>query len=170
MNDIMKYFGQQVSGESFDQIKISIASPEQIRSWSYGEVKKPETINYRTFKPERDGLFCARIFGPVKDYECLCGKYKRMKYRGIVCQLLQKGRQRAFARAGRRRQEDDQPVALLPLHLLPAKQKRPQDVIHHALVKLRRNRQTVDQKCSLHKKLPKSNSHFYISAPLRQTP
>ena len=86
MNDIMKYFGQQVSGESFDQIKISIASPEQIRSWSYGEVKKPETINYRTFKPERDGLFCARIFGPVKDYECLCGKYKRMKYRGIVCE------------------------------------------------------------------------------------
>ncbi len=82
----MKYFGQQVSGESFDQIKISIASPEQIRSWSYGEVKKPETINYRTFKPERDGLFCARIFGPVKDYECLCGKYKRMKYRGVVCE------------------------------------------------------------------------------------
>lgn len=86
MNDIMKYFGQPVSGESFDQIKISIASPEQIRSWSYGEVKKPETINYRTFKPERDGLFCARIFGPVKDYECLCGKYKRMKYRGVVCE------------------------------------------------------------------------------------
>ena len=86
MNDVMKFFGQQVSGESFDQIKISIASPEQIRSWSYGEVKKPETINYRTFKPERDGLFCARIFGPVKDYECLCGKYKRMKYRGIVCE------------------------------------------------------------------------------------
>ena len=86
MNDIMKFFGQQVSGESFDQIKISIASPEQIRSWSYGEVKKPETINYRTFKPERDGLFCARIFGPVKDYECLCGKYKRMKYRGVVCE------------------------------------------------------------------------------------
>ncbi len=86
MNDIAKYFGQQVSAEAFDQIKISIASPEQIRSWSYGEVKKPETINYRTFKPERDGLFCARIFGPVKDYECLCGKYKRMKYRGIVCE------------------------------------------------------------------------------------
>jgi len=86
MNDIMKFFGQQVSGDSFDQIKISIASPEQIRSWSYGEVKKPETINYRTFKPEKDGLFCARIFGPVKDYECLCGKYKRMKYRGIVCE------------------------------------------------------------------------------------
>ena len=71
---------------SFDKIRISIASPEQIRSWSYGEVKKPETINYRTFKPERDGLFCARIFGPVKDYECLCGKYKRMKYRGTICE------------------------------------------------------------------------------------
>ncbi|MDR1694877.1 MAG: DNA-directed RNA polymerase subunit beta' [Lactobacillaceae bacterium] len=86
MNDIMKFFGQQGSGDSFDAIRISIASPEQIRSWSYGEIKKPETINYRTFKPERDGLFCARIFGPVKDYECLCGKYKRMKYRGIVCE------------------------------------------------------------------------------------
>jgi DNA-directed RNA polymerase subunit beta' len=71
---------------SFDKIRISIASPEQIRSWSYGEVKKPETINYRTFKPERDGLFCSRIFGPTKDYECLCGKYKRMKYRGIICE------------------------------------------------------------------------------------
>ena len=82
----MNFFGQQAVSESFDEIKISIASPEQIRSWSYGEVKKPETINYRTFKPERDGLFCARIFGPVKDYECLCGKYKRMKYRGIVCE------------------------------------------------------------------------------------
>ncbi len=86
MNEIMNFFGQQAVSESFDEIKISIASPEQIRSWSYGEVKKPETINYRTFKPERDGLFCARIFGPVKDYECLCGKYKRMKYRGIVCE------------------------------------------------------------------------------------
>ncbi len=86
MNEFMKFFGQQVAGDSFDKIRISIASPEQIRSWSYGEVKKPETINYRTFKPERDGLFCARIFGPVKDYECLCGKYKRMKYRGVVCE------------------------------------------------------------------------------------
>ncbi len=88
MNDIMKIFGNNkpTTGESFDQLKISIASPEQIRSWSFGEVKKPETINYRTFKPERDGLFCARIFGPVKDYECLCGKYKRMKYRGVVCE------------------------------------------------------------------------------------
>ncbi|PWE29911.1 DNA-directed RNA polymerase subunit beta' [Maritimibacter sp. 55A14] len=72
--------------KSFDEIKISLASPERILSWSYGEIKKPETINYRTFKPERDGLFCARIFGPIKDYECLCGKYKRMKYRGVVCE------------------------------------------------------------------------------------
>ena len=85
--DIMSVFGptgqqQQV----FDQIKISIASPEKILSWSFGEIKKPETINYRTFKPERDGLFCARIFGPIKDYECLCGKYKRMKYKGVICE------------------------------------------------------------------------------------
>ena len=72
--------------KTFDEIKISLASPERILSWSYGEIKKPETINYRTFKPERDGLFCARIFGPIKDYECLCGKYKRMKYRGVFCE------------------------------------------------------------------------------------
>src|SRR6056300_1337473 len=72
--------------DSFDALKISIASAETIRSWSHGEVKKPETINYRTFKPERDGLFCAKIFGPVKDYECNCGKYKRMKHRGVVCE------------------------------------------------------------------------------------
>jgi DNA-directed RNA polymerase subunit beta' len=70
----------------FDQIKITIASPEKMLSWSFGEIKKPETINYRTFKPERDGLFCSRIFGPIKDYECLCGKYKRMKYRGVICE------------------------------------------------------------------------------------
>ena len=86
MNELMNIFGQVTGPQSFDQIKISIASPERIRSWSFGEIKKPETINYRTFKPERDGLFCARIFGPIKDYECLCGKYKRMKYRGIVCE------------------------------------------------------------------------------------
>jgi DNA-directed RNA polymerase subunit beta' len=86
MNELMKILGQTGQAITFDQIKISIASPEQIRSWSYGEIKKPETINYRTFKPERDGLFCARIFGPIKDYECLCGKYKRMKFRGIVCE------------------------------------------------------------------------------------
>ena len=86
MNDLMNIFNQQAAPPSFDQMKISIASPERIRSWSFGEIKKPETINYRTFKPERDGLFCARIFGPIKDYECLCGKYKRMKYRGIICE------------------------------------------------------------------------------------
>ena len=76
----------QQPAQTFDQIRISIASPEKIKSWSFGEIKKPETINYRTFKPERDGLFCARIFGPIKDYECLCGKYKRMKYKGIICE------------------------------------------------------------------------------------
>src|SRR5476649_158324 len=87
MNEIMSFFGSALTPtKQFDEIKISIASPEKIHSWSFGEVKKPETINYRTFKPERDGLFCARIFGPIKDYECLCGKYKRMKYRGIVCE------------------------------------------------------------------------------------
>ena len=86
MNEVINLFGKQSNPQDFDEIKISIASPDQIRSWSFGEVKKPETINYRTFKPEKDGLFCARIFGPVKDYECLCGKYKRMKYRGIVCE------------------------------------------------------------------------------------
>ncbi|MCW9033550.1 MAG: DNA-directed RNA polymerase subunit beta' [Rhodospirillales bacterium] len=86
MNELMKFFGQVGQTQSFDQLRISIASPERIRSWSFGEIKKPETINYRTFKPERDGLFCARIFGPVKDYECLCGKYKRMKYKGITCE------------------------------------------------------------------------------------
>ncbi len=86
MNELMNFFGQPSGTQSFDQIRISIASPERILSWSYGEIKKPETINYRTFKPERDGLFCARIFGPIKDYECLCGKYKRMKYRGIICE------------------------------------------------------------------------------------
>jgi len=86
MNELMQIFGQTPGPAAFDQIRISIASPEKIRSWSFGEIKKPETINYRTFKPERDGLFCARIFGPIKDYECLCGKYKRMKFRGITCE------------------------------------------------------------------------------------
>src|SRR5512139_327360 len=84
--EIMNLFSPQVPAQVFDQIRISIASPDDILSWSYGEIKKPETINYRTFKPERDGLFCARIFGPIKDYECLCGKYKRMKYKGIICE------------------------------------------------------------------------------------
>ncbi len=86
MNDLMAFANPMSKPETFDQIQIGIASPERIRSWSFGEIKKPETINYRTFKPERDGLFCARIFGPIKDYECLCGKYKRMKYKGIVCE------------------------------------------------------------------------------------
>src|SRR6187397_2845205 len=86
MKDLLKLFKQHTPVENFDSIRIGLASPEMIRSWSYGEVKKPETINYRTFKPERDGLFCAKIFGPVKDYECLCGKYKRLKHRGVVCE------------------------------------------------------------------------------------
>jgi len=86
--NLSKNFENQnvVPENNFNSIKITIASPEKIRSWSYGEIKKPETINYRTFRPEKDGLFCSRIFGPVKDYECLCGKYKRMKFRGIICE------------------------------------------------------------------------------------
>jgi len=86
LKDLLKLLKQQSQIEGFDAIRIGIASPDKIRSWSFGEVKKPETINYRTFKPERDGLFCAKIFGPVKDYECLCGKYKRLKHRGVVCE------------------------------------------------------------------------------------
>jgi DNA-directed RNA polymerase subunit beta' len=86
MKDLLNLFNQQRPALDFDAIKIALASPDLIRSWSFGEVKKPETINYRTFKPERDGLFCAAIFGPIKDYECLCGKYKRMKHRGVVCE------------------------------------------------------------------------------------
>ena len=86
MKDLLKLFKQHNVVEDFDLIRIGLASPEMIRSWSFGEVKKPETINYRTFKPERDGLFCAKIFGPIKDYECLCGKYKRLKHRGVVCE------------------------------------------------------------------------------------
>ncbi|MBN8814183.1 MAG: DNA-directed RNA polymerase subunit beta' [Sphingomonas sp.] len=86
MNELTNFANPVAKPETFDQIQIGIASPDRIRSWSFGEIKKPETINYRTFKPERDGLFCARIFGPIKDYECLCGKYKRMKYKGIVCE------------------------------------------------------------------------------------
>ena len=86
MKALLDLFKQVTQKEEFDSIKVGLASPEKIRSWSYGEVKKPETINYRTFKPERDGLFCAKIFGPVKDYECLCGKYKRLKHRGVICE------------------------------------------------------------------------------------
>jgi len=86
MKDLLNLLKQQGQVEGFDAIRIGLASPDKIRSWSYGEVKKPETINYRTFKPERDGLFCAKIFGPIKDYECLCGKYKRLKHRGVICE------------------------------------------------------------------------------------
>ncbi len=84
--ELTNIFNQNQGVQNFNSLKISIASPDDIRSWSFGEIKKPETINYRTFKPEKDGLFCSRIFGPVKDYECLCGKYKRMKFRGIICE------------------------------------------------------------------------------------
>jgi DNA-directed RNA polymerase subunit beta' len=86
MKDLLSFIKKQSTSDEFDSIKIGLASPDMIRSWSFGEVKKPETINYRTFKPERDGLFCAKIFGPVKDYECLCGKYKRLKHRGVICE------------------------------------------------------------------------------------
>ena len=86
MRDLYNLFEKPKDPLAFNAIRISLASPEKIREWSHGEVKKPETINYRTFKPERDGLFCAKIFGPVKDYECNCGKYKRMKHRGVVCE------------------------------------------------------------------------------------
>ncbi len=84
--NISKLFKPEKIEQKFKKIKITLASPEKIKSWSFGEIKKPETINYRTFRPEKDGLFCARIFGPIKDYECLCGKYKRMKFRGIICE------------------------------------------------------------------------------------
>jgi DNA-directed RNA polymerase subunit beta' len=86
VEELFSFFAKPKGPVSFNKVKISLASPEKIREWSHGEVKKPETINYRTFKPERDGLFCAKIFGPVKDYECNCGKYKRMKHRGVVCE------------------------------------------------------------------------------------
>ena len=86
MRDLYNLFEKPKDPLAFNALRISIASPDKIREWSFGEVKKPETINYRTFKPERDGLFCAKIFGPVKDYECLCGKYKRLKHRGTVCE------------------------------------------------------------------------------------
>jgi len=86
LKDIFNFFEKPKDPLSFSAIRINVASPDKIRGWSHGEVKKPETINYRTFKPEREGLFCARIFGPVKDYECLCGKYKRMKHRGVICE------------------------------------------------------------------------------------
>src|SRR5258707_1375758 len=107
--EIMNLFNPTTPAQVFDQIRISIASPEKILSWSYGEIKKPETINYRTFKPERDGLFCARIFGPIKDYECLCGKYKRMKYKGIICEKC--GVEVTLSRVRRERMGHSEPAA-----------------------------------------------------------
>src|SRR6201990_1680145 len=86
MKDIFNFFEKPKDPLSFAAMRVGLASPDKIRQWSHGEVKKPETINYRTFKPERDGLFCAKIFGPIKDYECLCGKYKRLKHRGVICE------------------------------------------------------------------------------------
>src|SRR4030066_2377641 len=86
MDDLYSYFARSKDPSNIDLVRISLASPDKVREWSHGEIKKPETINYRTFKPERDGLFCAKIFGPVKDYECNCGKYKRMKHRGVTCE------------------------------------------------------------------------------------
>ncbi len=85
MRDLLSFFDKPKDPLRYMSIRVSLAAPDKILSWSHGEVKKPETINYRTFKPERDGLFCAKIFGPIKDYECLCGKYKRMKYKGVIC-------------------------------------------------------------------------------------
>ena len=86
METLYDFFAKPMDPRHYKGIKIGLASPEQILKWSHGEIKKPETINYRTFKPERDGLFCAKIFGPTKDYECNCGKYKRMKHRGVICE------------------------------------------------------------------------------------
>ena len=86
MDTLYDFFAKPTNPKRYSAIRIALASPEQIRKWSHGEIKKPETINYRTFKPERDGLFCAKIFGPTKDYECNCGKYKRMKHRGVICE------------------------------------------------------------------------------------
>src|SRR4028118_352795 len=103
MKSLLDLFKQFTPDEHFDAIRIGMASPEKIRSWSFGEVKKPETINYRTFKPARDGLFCAKIFGPIKDYECLCGKYKRMKHRGVVCEKCGAEGLHSTARRARRR-------------------------------------------------------------------
>ncbi|MGB5992255.1 MAG: hypothetical protein WBG61_08040, partial [Desulfobacterales bacterium] len=85
METLYDFFTKPTDPKLFSGVKIALASPEEILKWSHGEIKKPETINYRTFKPERDGLFCAKIFGPTKDYECNCGKYKRMKHRGVIC-------------------------------------------------------------------------------------
>src|SRR5258708_2624221 len=112
MTDLINVLGQPQGTPTFDEIRISIASPERIRTWSHGEIKKPETINYRTFKPERDGLFCARIFGPIKDYECLCGTNRRWRFRGIAGASVVEGVPRTRARReGRGHMELISPVA-----------------------------------------------------------
>ena len=117
MKALLDLFKQVTQEEEFDAIKIGLASPEKIRSWSYGEVKKPETINYRTFKPERDGLFCAKIFGPIKDYECLCGKYKRLKHRGVICEKC--GVEVTLAKVRRERMGHIELAAPVRAHLVP---------------------------------------------------
>ena len=122
MKDLLKILKQQGQIEDFDAIRIGLASPEKIRSWSFGEVKKPETINYRTFKPERDGLFCAKIFGPVKDYECLCGKYKRLKHRGVICEKC--GVEVTLDRVPRVHRRPDDHVAPPPLGRVRASRSR----------------------------------------------
>ena len=91
MRDLLNFFDKPKDPLTYSHVQISLSSPDSIRKRSYGEIRKPETINYRTFKPEKDGLFCAKIFGPIKDYECLCGKYKGMKYRGVVCEKMRCG-------------------------------------------------------------------------------
>ena len=121
--EVLNIFNPVVAAPTFDQIRISLASPEKIRSWSFGEIKKPETINYRTFKPERDGLFCARIFGPTKDYECLCGKYKRMKYKGIICEKC--GVEVTLARVRRERMGHIELAAPGRPHLVPEEPAQP---------------------------------------------
>src|SRR3981189_930931 len=109
MEDLFNLFEKPKNPLSFNAIKVAVASPDKIRSWSHGEVKKPETINYRTFKPERDGLFCAKIFGPIKDYECLCGKYKRLKHRGVICEKC--GVEVTLAKARRERMRQLEPAS-----------------------------------------------------------
>ena len=121
--EVLNIFNPVVAAPTFDQIRISLASPEKIRSWSFGEIKKPETINYRTFKPERDGLFCARIFGPTKDYECLCGKYKRMKYKGIICEKC--GVEVTLARVRRERMGHIELASPGRPHLVPEEPAQP---------------------------------------------
>ena len=118
MDDLFSLFEKPKNPVKFNALKISIASPEKIRSWSFGEVTKPETINYRTLKPERDGLFCAKIFGPVKDYECICGKYKRLRPRGVVCEKC--GMARRYDANAMLERIGDRPMPLLLIDIAAA--------------------------------------------------